>query len=224
MDEAKESMSPRGMRHLFATLLIFNKPTDCLKLYQDYLRDMAEDILYRENKDEVDDEVENEVLLHIQKRLDTENLDLTRDFGLKAAVRPADSRGAIIDQELELIQGLAVAEVQDAHRTRVGSLNEDQRNVYDQVIHSVTEGNAGMFALNACGGSGKTYTINTIIDQVRSMGKVALATATSGIAGTLLHGGRTIHSRFKVGPHLFLTFQATFPNYFSFLSGASQAK
>ena len=52
--------------------------------------------------------------------------------------------------------------------------------------------------LDAPGGTGKTFLINTILKQVRSQGKVAIATATSGIAATLLDCGRTLHSTFSI--------------------------
>ena len=55
-----------------------------------------------------------------------------------------------------------------------------------------------MFCLNAAGGTGKTFTLNTLLDKVRSEGYVALATASSGVASKLLHNGTTVHSRFKV--------------------------
>ena len=43
---------------------------------------------------------------------------------------------------------------------------------------------------------------NAVLAKVRSSGKIALAVASSGIASTLLDGGRTAHSRFKLpGTH-----------------------
>ena len=54
------------------------------------------------------------------------------------------------------------------------------------------------FFLDAPGGTGKTFLINTVLAAVRSLSQIALATASSGIAATLLSGGRTLHSRFKV--------------------------
>ena len=45
---------------------------------------------------------------------------------------------------------------------------------------------------------GKTLLINLILAKRRSEGKIALATASSGIAATLLTGGHTLHSTFKV--------------------------
>ncbi|OMO93711.1 DNA helicase PIF1, ATP-dependent [Corchorus olitorius] len=47
-------------------------------------------------------------------------------------------------------------------------------------------------------GTGKTFLWNTIIAGIRSVGKIALAVASSGIASLLLPGGRTAHSRFKI--------------------------
>ena len=52
--------------------------------------------------------------------------------------------------------------------------------------------------LNASGGTGKTYLTNLILAKVRLGGNVALAVASSGIAATLLVGGRTAHALFKL--------------------------
>ena len=48
------------------------------------------------------------------------------------------------------------------------------------------------------GGTGKTFLINLVLAKVRSEGRIALSTASSGIAATLLDGGTTAHSRFKI--------------------------
>nr|KYP50064.1 hypothetical protein KK1_028219 [Cajanus cajan] len=48
------------------------------------------------------------------------------------------------------------------------------------------------------GGTGKTFLYRTLIANVRSKGQIILATASSGIAPTLLPGGRIAHSRFKI--------------------------
>lgn len=48
------------------------------------------------------------------------------------------------------------------------------------------------------GGTGKSFVINAILKKIRSLGKIALATASSGIADTLIQGGRTVRSTFKI--------------------------
>lgn len=54
------------------------------------------------------------------------------------------------------------------------------------------------FFLCGPGGGGKTFVINNVLRRVRSRGDVAIAVAASGIAATLLDGGATAHSRFKI--------------------------
>ena len=44
----------------------------------------------------------------------------------------------------------------------------------------------------------KTFLLNLLLAKVRQMGKIAVAVAFSGIAATLLSGGRTAHSAFKL--------------------------
>ncbi|KAG2192871.1 hypothetical protein INT47_006043 [Mucor saturninus] len=47
-------------------------------------------------------------------------------------------------------------------------------------------------------GTGKTFLYNALLAKVRSNGEIALACASSGIAATLLPGGRTAHSLFQI--------------------------
>ena len=77
---------------------------------------------------------------------------------------------------------------------RINSLNVQQRAVYEDVVQSIEAEDGKLFALQASGGTGKTYTLNVVLDTIRSRGQIALATAMSGIASTLLHNGRTLHS------------------------------
>ena len=48
------------------------------------------------------------------------------------------------------------------------------------------------------GGTGKTYLYMALLAKVRSTDRIAVATATSGIAASIMPGGRTTHSGFKI--------------------------
>ena len=55
-----------------------------------------------------------------------------------------------------------------------------------------------LFFLDSPGGCGKTFVFNAILKLSRSRGLIALPVASCGIAGILLNGGTTAHSRFKI--------------------------
>ena len=61
-----------------------------------------------------------------------------------------------------------------------------------------------IFFVDGPGGTGKTFLYRTLFANLRKLGHIAIAIATSGIiatssiAATLLPGGRTAHSRFKI--------------------------
>ena len=55
-----------------------------------------------------------------------------------------------------------------------------------------------IFFADGPGGTRKTFLYHTILATLRKAGHIAIVIATSGIAATLLPGGRTAHSRFKI--------------------------
>ncbi|XP_074326808.1 uncharacterized protein LOC141664753 [Apium graveolens] len=75
---------------------------------------------------------------------------------------------------------------------------EDQRKIYDAVIQSIDSNVGGIFFVYGSGGCGKTFLWRTLICKLRAEGKIVLPVASSGIAATLMPGGRTAHSRFKI--------------------------
>jgi ATP-dependent DNA helicase PIF1 len=77
-------------------------------------------------------------------------------------------------------------------------MTAEQRNVYSLILDSVNNQKGGLFFLDAPGGTGKTFLLNTLLAKIRQKGCIALAVASSGIAATLLEGGRTAHSAFKL--------------------------
>lgn len=54
------------------------------------------------------------------------------------------------------------------------------------------------FFVDGYGGTGETYLWNALSFRFRSEGKVVLNVASSGIASSLISGGRTAHSQFSI--------------------------
>src|SRR5436189_5118947 len=65
-------------------------------------------------------------------------------------------------------------------------------------LMNTTSGAGGVFFLQGFGGTGKTFLINLVLAKIRADGGIALSTASSGIAATLLEDGTTAHSSFKI--------------------------
>ncbi|XP_075092425.1 uncharacterized protein LOC142172657 [Nicotiana tabacum] len=75
--------------------------------------------------------------------------------------------------------------------------NTEQKIAYDIILQRVFANESGAFFIDGPGGSGKTFLYCALLATVRSKGFVALTTTTSGVAASILPGGRTVHSRFK---------------------------
>lgn len=65
-------------------------------------------------------------------------------------------------------------------------------------MSAISERSGGFFFLDAPGGTGKTFLISLILATLRADHKIALAIASTGIAATLLAGGKTAHSALKL--------------------------
>ena len=75
-------------------------------------------------------------------------------------------------------------------------LTPEQKIVVDTIDENLDQG--GIYFTDAPGGTGKTFTSTVALANTRRQGVTALAVASSGIAATLLPGGRTAHSTFKL--------------------------
>ena len=70
---------------------------------------------------------------------------------------------------------------------------EGFNKIFDHVIRNKEK----VFFVDGPGGTGKTYLYRALLAKARSTDHIAVATATSGIAASIMPDGRTAHSRFK---------------------------
>ncbi|XP_065837896.1 ATP-dependent DNA helicase pif1-like [Oscarella lobularis] len=84
-----------------------------------------------------------------------------------------------------------------ANRTPL--LTDDQREAYQNILLLLDQQSTGHIVfLDALGGTRKTFLLNLLLAKVRTHSDIAIAVASSGIAATLLTGGKTAHSTFKL--------------------------
>ena len=87
-----------------------------------------------------------------------------------------------------------------AHMLFILADEEDARvEIIDRLIAAEIERNeGGIVFIDAPSGTGKTYLLNLLLIYSTLNGKLTLATASSGIAATVLKSGTTAHSAFKL--------------------------
>ncbi|XP_045456269.1 uncharacterized protein LOC123666107 [Melitaea cinxia] len=201
LSEAAICCSPKSLRCLFAIMISFCQITDPHLLWQNYQKSMSEDILQRRRQElssddlEYDQNIFDEALNELNKEVESLSGKSIKDFGfnlpLNSNLYAMNNIEDLRETDYDYTQLLQT--IQDEHR-----LNPEQKIVYDQILSSVNSNEGKMFFLDAPGGTGKTFIINLLLAKARSDRKIALAVASSGIAATLLKGGRTAHSTFKL--------------------------
>jgi hypothetical protein len=87
------------------------------------------------------------------------------------------------------------------------SINEpllvpDQTAAYNAILQHVGENKGSIFFHDTPGGTSKTFILNLLLAKILQRKKIALAVASSEIASTLLRGGKTVHSAFKLPLYL----------------------
>ena len=82
--------------------------------------------------------------------------------------------------------------------TGLSMFNPEQREIFLRVQNAILNDEPLLMFIDGKAGRGKTFLVNTLCAWVRSMGRIALPTATSAFAAQLYPGGRTTHSTFGV--------------------------
>jgi hypothetical protein len=195
MEEAALIKFGKALRNVFIQLLVFCRPAVPFDFYQSHKDKLAEDFMRRDHTDAPTEGHVNEVLLYLEEGL------IRANTSMEAFKLPLPDMSLIpnhvprvIREETDYIQ----EELLETLETNIPLLNPAQQDAHDKVLESVVNGEGKLFALDAPGGTGKTFTLTTILASVRSQHKIAFAMATSGIAATLLPNGQTVHSKLKV--------------------------
>nr|GMD06070.1 ATP-dependent DNA helicase PIF1-like [Ipomoea batatas] len=118
----------------------------------------------------------------------------TKDYCLFDLLESYDFPGRLTNELLHE-KNLTVCE---ADLLAIHQLNVCQRSAFKIITDAVLGNKPSAFFVDGPGGTGKTFLYRCLLAFVRSKGLITLATATSGIAASILPGGRTAHSRFKL--------------------------
>ncbi|XP_074099025.1 ATP-dependent DNA helicase pif1-like [Cotesia typhae] len=117
--------------------------------------------------------------------------------------REVERDGGNVELVLDVIYNKCLMSLEDivisiVVAENVSKLNLEQKKVYDEILNAIESGSQQLYFLDAPGGTGKTFLINLLLARIRSFNNIAVAVASSGIAATLIDGGKTAYSAFKL--------------------------
>ncbi|KAG6705369.1 hypothetical protein I3842_07G176100 [Carya illinoinensis] len=177
LEEACLHQIPSSLRHIFSTILRFEK-----EMSTDFLKGNVLSTVVRKM-----------VLQDIAFTLES----MGKDINMYRFV-PADifyGQDEFTNREIDDKRVVTIP-TEDLLASQV--LNSEQKNAYDLILHTLVSNEAGAFFVDGPAGTGKTFLYRALLAEIRSKNMIALATASSGVAASILPGGQTAHSRFKI--------------------------
>ena len=210
MLDAVEFKMAGGLRQLFVDMIIFNKIRDAKGVYEEIKNDLSDDFVYHYGLDR--ERANLRALLYIKKMLRVEGKSLS-DIGL-----PESS-----EEELDVMSNVVTTDFIHGVQTNCGMLNPQQRLAVQVILLAVqrfhmrqhkvllsfspfieipdevrNKHTSNLIYLDGPAGSGKTFVYNTVIGILKCKGLTYTCVAPTGLAASLLDGGRTVHSKFKI--------------------------
>lgn len=205
LKEAATIKTGKQLRELFAIILCYCTVAWPYKLWENHKENLCDDLLFEKQRDRnnynlsLTNDIIQKALLEIESTLNNCNTSLR-----KFADFPTD----IID----LLDDISISTLISSHATynkftqlakfeeNFSKFNQEQLKVYNTIMESINKDSneSKLFFLDGPGGCGKTFIYNTLISKLRSIGKIAIPMASTGIAALLLDDGNTAHSSLKI--------------------------
>ena len=201
LSEAIMSRTPKSLRLFFAIIIKACEVSKPKELWNKFKDDLAEDFKREaklrcpEMEIVYNEEIYNAALIDIENQVVSMGAESIAMLGLPKTNR--NNENSLITDVLRETS-YNINELTKYLNENLKKLNRDQRIVYVTIKEQIRLNKGGLYFLDAPGGTGKTFVINLLLAKLREDKKIALATASSGIAATLLSGGRTAHSTFKL--------------------------
>ncbi|XP_074376704.1 uncharacterized protein LOC141718223 [Apium graveolens] len=180
MKECVVSSFPAQIRQLFVHIIVNCQVTDMRKLWDDHWKHMIDDILLKRNELAIDPnnvysdkQLQFFALAEIDKLLKSvsKSLKQFRQLPQPPSTYLQSGKNNLVIEETSY----NLDEMDSNFKNLFQHCNTEQLQIFKDVVH------VSVGAL-----------------ELRSLGLIVLPVASSGIAATLMPGGRTTHSRFKI--------------------------
>ncbi|CAH9123167.1 unnamed protein product [Cuscuta epithymum] len=189
LDEAVLFQLPSSLRRLFATHLCYSDVPNPRALWEEYKPHLYEDLARFQPP-----ALAEKAAFILLSALFTDMGKDIESFHLADFVSHESFAG---DNTREILAEVNIL-VSDTDLNAISTLNIEQRVAFDTIMAAVHARKGGVFFVDGPGGTGKSFVYRCLLAATRTNKWIALATASSGIAASILPGGRTAHSRFKL--------------------------
>ncbi|XP_042941189.1 uncharacterized protein LOC122275912 [Carya illinoinensis] len=190
LQEASLYQTPSNLRRLFATILVYCNPANPRYLWELFEQDMSAD--FQTTKHSLLN-VRMQVLYSISTTLESMGKDINSFQLLDQNIHFDEDE--FLSREIDDELAVSIPEEDILASTL---LNTEQQVVYKLVLEKVFSDQNAAFFIDGPGGTGKTFLYKALLAEITSKDLIAIATASSGVAASILPGGRTTHSRFKI--------------------------
>ncbi|KAG5532360.1 hypothetical protein RHGRI_026852 [Rhododendron griersonianum] len=191
LEESCAYQMPNSLRQLFCTILVFCGALNPRELLLKFEEPLTEDYVKRQGMLPV--EARQTLLRFVKSALGSMGKTL-QDFDLDDLLVNESQDNQLCKEILDERD----IDVSDLDLLSVTKLNSDQSKAYSKILQAVKNSDGTCFFVDGPGGTGKSFLYRALLATVRSTKGIALATATSGVAASILPNGRTAHSRFKI--------------------------
>ena len=199
LNDCALSRMPHHLRYLFALIISICLPSSPQLLWDTFRNELSEDILHDAQR--INPSISYGNIIYNTALIIIEDLCLKmankslEQLGIDPPEREAfDARDREYQREKCYDIDLLTTFVNDNKPLLISN----QEHAFNIVTKAALTNSGGIYFLDAPGGTGKTFVINLILAEIRRRGEIAIAVASSGIAATLLQGGRTSHSVFQL--------------------------
>ena len=198
LQEASVMNMPSQLRQLFATLMVFQTPSDIRALFDEFKEAMCEDFIRHDHLHDpaaaLQDRHIHLCLWNIDACLRVHGKSIS---DIEFSDLPQLPRNFIHPQnhndQIDIVHERQLGE-QMLHQ-----LNNDQRHIHDTIVNAITSDcHQNCYFVDGPAGTGKTFLYNTVVHNLQALGIQVKCMAYSGIASTLLITGATAHSTFQI--------------------------
>jgi hypothetical protein len=190
LEEAAKWQMSYSLRWLFPIIMVFCEAANIHFLWDKHFESLSED--YRHTVGNIKC-VQQMILRDLDNIVSATDKDI-HDYGLPEL----DDQGVEEGYHNREVREQYSLGVNEEDLKGVHNLNLKHLSSFMEIIDHMINRKGRVFFIDGPGGTGKTSLYKCLIGIVRSEGLIAVVTATSGIEASIVPGGHTAHSVFKI--------------------------